>query len=433
MNTDLLRSIIGVLARRQWLAKLLAFTVLAGNAAAETTVATFGPFEIQTESKRLSSGRFPNISGSPFEKMPVSTHRVNHQGVHQKVTDIDQNRGETVIFEEFWDALILDDAPHPSLIVGCGGVYLMTERDGGVAVDTLAPITTDIATLQWIDGHDGLGPEYTVTVRDSSKESRHFRGGRYLLVNHRVVLDVATLNRIVLPSGAETISGLSAVFHAKSTPRWLSPKRTQYAFISTRNREVNYKVVDIDYAVVVVNFVAGSAYAVPFDRNQLHYHIAEYEPSSEKDSWFARHFRWTRDAQGIEGLELRVGVKPLPWTGRITRDGGTSGMAKGYKVDLVASSLLPVLESFIVREFAGRRLCIDEAAGSIKVQLLVGASTLVLWHSNEFRNLALYMDPLVKQPAEPAFRAIDSIGQGFNVELEKGMHQEHFMRMEGLR
>ncbi|MFH0785632.1 MAG: hypothetical protein V2B20_27305, partial [Pseudomonadota bacterium] len=61
MSMDLLRSIIRVLARRKWLAKLLAFTVLAGNASAETIVATSGPFEILTESQRISSGRFPNI------------------------------------------------------------------------------------------------------------------------------------------------------------------------------------------------------------------------------------------------------------------------------------------------------------------------------------------------------------------------------------
>ncbi|MFH0780508.1 MAG: hypothetical protein V2B20_00935, partial [Pseudomonadota bacterium] len=418
--------------RRKWLAKLLAFTVLAGNASAETIVATSGPFEILTESQRISSGRFPNISGSFFEKMPVASYRVNHKGIHQNVSGIDENSGKMVTYEEFWDALILDDAPHPSLIVGCIGVYLMTERDGRVSVDTLAPITTDIATLQWIDEPGGLGQVYAITIRDSSKESHHFRGGRYLLVNNRVVLDVATLNRIVLPSGAQTISGPPAIFHANWIPRWLSPGRTQYAFISTRNRMANNQVVDSDYAVVVVNFAAGSAYAVPFDRNQLHYYIAEYEPLSEKDTWFSRHFRWTRDSGGIERLELRAGVKPLPWTGRIARDGNNSGMATGYKVDLATASMLPILEAFIVREFAGRRLSIEEVAGSTRVKLLVGSSTLVLSHSNEFRNLALHMDPLVKQPSEQAFRVIESIGQRFNAELEKGMHQEHFMRMEGL-
>lgn len=399
-------------------------------AATEVSVAQAGPFEIRAKTERISSGRFPNISGQAFEKMPVSSYRVYHKGIHQQVMDVDQDSGGKVTFDDFWDALILDDAPHPSLIVACTGVYLMTEREGRVWVDVLAPVTTSIATLGWIDGPDGQpGSGRNVTIRDSSRESRHSRGGRYLLVNRKVVLDVNTLKRTVLPSEAATVGEPNGVFNATGDPCWLSPGRTQYAFVGDRGPEVNQPVVDMYYAVVVVDFLAGSAYAVPFDRNRTHYHIPESAPATWHHDWFAHYFRWTRDPEGRERLEFREDAKTLPWTGLLRR--GEKGLVQRYDIEMAAPSLLPVLEAFIAREFGGKRVTTPEDPQG--VYLAVGACTLHLAHSEESRQLSLYPSHWAKQSAEQVSPDLERIGQRFNEELQRGMHQQHFYRLAGVR
>lgn len=42
---------------------------------------TVGPFTVQAVERRVGAGGYPNTSGNPFRRTPVTTCRVLHQGV----------------------------------------------------------------------------------------------------------------------------------------------------------------------------------------------------------------------------------------------------------------------------------------------------------------------------------------------------------------
>jgi len=416
---------------------LVTIVVMATHVAAATggtTVVRAGNFEVMLTSGRISSGRFPNISAVDAT-MPVSSFTLRHGGQVLKVQDFDRDRNKPVSFDEFWDARVLDGTPRPAVLLARTGVYLYTERGGQPVLEILVSENSDIASLQWIDGPDGRpGAVGSITLRDSSRESRQLAGGRYLLVNGSKVLDIKTLKVTAVPRTSETIDGALAGYNSSDwSPRWLSPGRTQYAFIGTRSRVANYQVVDIEYAVIVVEFTAGRAYAVPFDRNATRYHVAEYAPASWHDEWFSHYLAWVKDARGSERLELRGDVEPLPTIGVLNRaiEGSYKGLVTGYKIELASPQLLNVLEAFIVREFGGKPVAAPER--SLGVRLEVDGATLELSHSVEFRTLQLADSYFVKQGKAHTFRVLERIAEGFNAELAKGLHQQHFLRIEGLR
>ena len=50
-----------------------------GTGAAAQTL-TVGPFTIEAVERKIGAGGFPNTSGNPFKRTPVTTYRVLHKG-----------------------------------------------------------------------------------------------------------------------------------------------------------------------------------------------------------------------------------------------------------------------------------------------------------------------------------------------------------------
>jgi hypothetical protein len=123
---------------------LAALALLAATVAhaADAPPASVGPFEIATRMQQISSGAFPNISANPFGRMTVSDFEVRYRGTPVKVTDAS---AQVLRFSE---AKFLEGAPRPAILASEAGTYLISEQSGQVAVEVLAPATTDIATWQ---------------------------------------------------------------------------------------------------------------------------------------------------------------------------------------------------------------------------------------------------------------------------------------------
>lgn len=391
--------------------------------APETLLASVGAFEIRVKARRLSSGRFPNLAANPFEKVTVSDFRIYHQGVRQKAPMAGDGAEDT-----FWEALVLDGAPRPALVLATSAVYLMHEQEGRVRVEQLSPGGDGTATLQWIDGPgDRPGPVHPVSHRDCAREPRQFQGGRYLLVNARTVLDVATLTHWTLSRGNPVaLQQVLQGYYGDWIPRWLSPGRTQFAFVGSRLREDSPGLPGHEYALIVEAFRAGRCRLLPFDAVRTRFHVPQDAPSSWFDRWFAHHFRWRQDSDGEERLDLREGVPPLPWCGLLRRDG--QGRATRYDLERAAPSLGPALEAFLQRDFGSRRLAREELPGGFtQTTLDLGPCTLHLRYASSPVPV-LTLDAAPQAPPTPdAAALLERIATRFEAELAQGRHQTHFL------
>ena len=228
-------------------------------------------------------------------------------------------------YDRFSDARVLDGAPQPAVLASEAGTYLIRERDGRLAVDVLAPSTTDMASWQWLDGASGQPlPERNIGVRDGSGDPRIERGGRLMLLNHQVVLDVTTLEHY--PLGVNTSENLQKLddYYAGNEPaRALSPGRTQLVLVGNRRVDDRF-----EYALVAVEYTTGRMYAVPFDRNALHFEsVGDATPE-----WIARNFEWTRDGHGVEQVRQEMVFDPIAHE-FVTRGEGNHTVFDGVELD----------------------------------------------------------------------------------------------------
>ena len=263
-----------------------------------------GPFEIETLVKRISAGGFPNTSSNPFERAEVTEFRLYHRGKVVAATV----RGGTI--SNFWQALFLEDAPRPAVLLVGTGLWLVTEDNGVAKVEELKEQDTSGARIQWLDGADGQPtPAVDVGIRDARGEPRSLKGGTLLLLGLGVVLDVRTLAiQRYRPYQAD---GYSA---SNEDARRLSPGRSQYVLLGQKSNRIDDTT---DYAMVVADPGRQLAYAVPFDRKATRWIGA----NAFDAAWFNHHFAWSRDASGYEKLVLRTGVPPYSWLGRVVNFG----------------------------------------------------------------------------------------------------------------
>ena len=272
----------------------LAFLAAASAGAADDAPVVAGPFEIVPRVKKIGSGRFPNLTANPFGRAPVTVFSVKHRGRAVVAAD-DQ--------DEFWDALVLEGAPRPTVIAAVDAVYLFTEDAGRLRVETLAAARGDIATLQWLDAKGGQPDEpRLVTLRSRTGESRTLAGGTLLLLNSCVVLDVATIR--TYPVRFDDADGKLGGYVGPNEPaKSISPGRTQLVVVGSRSRDDR-----VEYALLAAEYATGRIRAVPFDRTVTRFGSA-WDATPD---WVARYFQWTRQADGAERLEPRTGAVPRP-------------------------------------------------------------------------------------------------------------------------
>jgi hypothetical protein len=387
---------------------------------ADTQPTSVGPFTIETSSRRISAGAFPNIDSSLsalFKKTPVTDYRLLYHG---KPVAVDQTDTDT-----FLEIRALDDAPRPAVIAATTtGAWLISEVDGKPEIRTLvAPAEGgNVVAWQWLDAAGGQpGEEGNFTIRDSSAETHRFGGGKLLMLGRRGVLEIVTLHYWPVPvTETGTLQELDGFNAGNVAVTALSPGRTQIVMIGTRRVDNLY-----EYALVAFDFAGGRSHAVPFDSNALRFESND----TATPEWLDHYFEWSRDPGGSELIRLRQPLRPLPWQGRvIKRLSGGQVYQVEYTLYPVGPGLADPLRALIEKEFGGRRLAPAEGAQGDPntTSYDVGGLALTVWYDPARRSLGLFRKDSSGSATDGTYTLIERIGTRFNAILATGAHQQEF-------
>ena len=356
--------------------------------------------------KRIGAGGFPNTSANPFARTSVTNFVLKHKGKPVVV----QNKGAKL--DSFWDAWFLEGTPYPAALLAIGGVYLVTEEAGELKTQVLSQGSTDIASIQWLDGKNGQPAEtHEVTIRDARGGSHKLNEGKLLFINRHRVLDLSTLRSygINLYDGASRLDDYNA---SNEPARGLSPGRSQFLLAGSRSRNDRY-----EYALIAVDFASNRGYPVPFDLRATRIESAE-EVTPE---WIRHYFQWIKQADGGERLVPKKNVIPLPWLGRLNHFGGGS---VEYRLAPVQAKMMQTFIGFLQREFGARPG--NPASDPNRAKIIIEDWPFNLWFQPDSETLSLYAEASGSKSTAPAYEIIKRIAKRFDGDLAKGQYQTEF-------
>ncbi|HUR30148.1 MAG TPA: hypothetical protein VMZ69_01880 [Saprospiraceae bacterium] len=389
--------------------------------------AVSGPFEITWDVTESRSGAWFNNGGDFNAKQQTSYFNINHKGNPVKVSS-----GEEAS-DDFWQVFFLKDAPRPALIAGKHSMYLITEENGAAKVTPLHEQDGDFATYQWLDSEDSTttnaqpGEMRRVYLGDDSASSRFLSGGRYLMVNSKVVLDVETLE--IYPFDLITYEILQSLenYHAgNSFVAQFSPGKTQMVFVGNRDNPANRMLYQ--YGLVVIDFKKNTAYAVPFDRTEKRF----FSIWDATPKWLDTYFEWKINDAGEERIQPRV-IDPLPyWQGRWSYSEET-GEATDYKVQPIETTMLEPMLDFIRHEITvdkESREEIESHSGTYENPVISTLVTVTMETGND--KLYVYLNPVEQSISlgSTNIALIQQLGKRFDEEMLKGKYQEFFGKYE---
>ena len=327
------------------LAGLLAVLLagLGGPAAAFTApkaTLVHGPFEIQAQERRISSGSFPNQGGNPFATRPVTEFTVRWRGRAVE----GPGRGS-----RFWQVLRLPDAPQPALLLVARDFTLVSEQDGQLKVQPLASESASLAEAQWLDSAGGQPGESQswglshVDLKDAATLDARTRlqGGRWLRLGSRQLLDLQTLAVHAVEPWVPMRPGepVTSLSRAGDEVRAFSPGRTAYVLAGSQYDYARGK--GQVHGLLVVDIASGTASELRVDRRRM-----PFAGTDDMDrAWIAHYFEWQRDASGREQLLPRAGARPRPWRGRLLQ--GSAGELE-YRVERMRPAFADELRRIVL-------------------------------------------------------------------------------------
>lgn len=253
-----------------------------------------GALTIVAKRDRISAPGFPDSTMNPFRKMDIHRFSLRHEGRPVSLS-LPGRPGDAI--SSFNMVYVLKDAPRPALLVPSGmGVHLVEHGDHGLQVRALPAMDRPVAQLQWLDAAAGQPvAEQSPRLAEHAPASLTLQGGRWLLVNRSVVLDVRTLQyhavRPWIPQGSDQpMAGLNA---STEPALALSPQGSQYAALASGAGTGD----GWDRALLVVDMPTGNPYGVPIPLQ----HRADVDAGLVDGAWILRHFAW-RNRSGVEQL-----------------------------------------------------------------------------------------------------------------------------------
>ncbi|HZV70707.1 MAG TPA: hypothetical protein VFG10_14230 [Saprospiraceae bacterium] len=382
-----------------------------------------GPFEITWDVTGSRSGAWYNNGGDPNAKQYTSFFNINYKGSPLKVSPDEEGR------DDFWQVFILKDAKQPALIAGKHSMYLITEENDAANVTPLHLQDGDFATYQWLDGDASAqqpGEKKNVYLGDDSASSRYLSGGRYLMVNSRVVLDVETL--AIYPFDLITYEVLQTLesYHAGiSFVVQLSPDKTQMVFIGNRDNPTNRMLYQ--YALVVVDYKKNTAYAVPFDRTEKRF----FSIWDATPAWLNTYFEWKTDDAGQERIQPVVFDRLPYWQGRWSYSEET-GEATDYKLQPVDTSMLAPFLDFIRHEITVINETREEVDTYESTSDKVAGQLVTVTMETAQDKLYVYLNPVEQSInlGSANISLVQTLGKRFDEEMQKGKFQEYFGKYE---
>jgi hypothetical protein len=285
----------GVLA--SWLAALVGASGASGPSSDTLTV---GPFTVQAVERKVGAGGFPNTSGNPFRRTPVTGYRVLHKGVPVLPAGSPSDPGAP-----WWDARVLGNADQPALLLMQTGAVLLTEVGGQPHVQELAAPGSARTTWQWLDAPSGQpGPITVVALAHRPGPPQDLSGGRWLSVYAQAVLDVKTLavHRYTLTSTA-VLDQLQRFYAAGKPLLALSPGGTQFVVAGERDRPGEPDPLKrYEHALLAFDFARQRGTVLPIDLAAWH-----LQGPQDIDAAFARRvLAWRRGPDGHEQAQLQT-------------------------------------------------------------------------------------------------------------------------------
>lgn len=370
--------------------------------------AVSGPFEIRWEVSSGRSGAWFNNGGNYNARQYTSYFSVYHNG---KLVEVPVKAGKA---QFFWQALFLKDARQPAVIVGTHSMYLITEENGQPKITPLHEQDGDFASFQWLDAGKGQpGPSQNVYLGDDSRRDRFLSGGRYLMVNRRVVLDINTLKAHSFDvNSSERVHALEDYNAFNSQLIELSPGGTQMILIGTRPHRDNRMLYE--YGLVIIDFITDEAYVIPFSRTETRF-FSVWDGTPE---WVKTYFEWKKDKAGRDQLVKRK-FKTLPyWQGRYT-NGEFTGKVSQYKLIPVKVSMLEAYFDFLKTHFDVSEVTREEMSdyGTKTINLKINGVALMLYLRKDDQSLTL---------SGNSEGLLEPFGKAFDREMATGKYQEHF-------
>ena len=391
--------------------------------AASPDTSDVGGFTIETRTRRIGAGGFPNTSANPFAKTTISEYRVLVGGKPLSTAHARREDANTEVeFEEtvdtFWDVRVIAGAPRPALIAATTGIWLVTLEDDGPRVRLLAAPRQDLATWQWLDAENGApGAEKSASVRDSRAEPRTLGGGTLLMLSHAGVLDVTTLAyhplRLDSYEQTQSVNGFGA---GQQPVRAVSPGRTQVVLVGSRYVDGFY-----EYAIVTAELASGKLRHVPFDSNATRFLGAE----DATPAWLAHWFEWSRAPDGAERLAPRAHAVAPSWRGRVSEYGPEHMDYKLYPVD---ARMFDVVEHFLVAELGAQPAPAASDWSDAKT-FRVDGKDVTLFRDKDHFGVALFPGHDARGLTAPGTaEVVRRIGARFDAVLASGEHEELFVR-----
>lgn len=395
----------------------------AGQAAAQTW--TVGPFTVEAVERRLSSGRFPNISGNPFERTSITNFRVLHKGKPIVPPGTQAKR-----VPPWFDVRQISGASQPALLLMEVGAWLLTEKDGQPQLQELAPREPTASGWQWLDSRNGQ-PD-TMQVVGLTHRPDHvleLTGGRWLAIFGKTVLDTKTLavHRFSFNS-TQTQEQLQGWSVADERVLAFSPEGTTFVVQASRERP-GVDNIDERYesALVAFDFVRQEVDVMPVALGFWRL------PNSQCiDAAFAQWVvGWMPGASvikidgllyGSEIARLREDRRAPHWLGRLTE-------FKEYELQPVTPAMQGVFVDFLEHEFASAMVgAPDPQGGGQEVRIEDLPLHLEMLRPQE-RRLSLFYLSQSHDPAREAHgkALVERIAERFNARLAAGEFQQYFV------
>jgi len=165
--------------------------------------------------------------------------------------------------------------------------------------------------------------------------------------------------------------------------------------------------------VVVTDVVANERYVLPVDPARMRYATLDVlDPA-----WLAHHFRWERNAQGVDRLVERKDFVPIPYHGKLSIDGDY----RAYRLEPAREELRDAIIEFLVREMNGVRVPVDSFAYDHPVK--VNGQNVNVAHGSSPPYVSVSLDRGVTDIA-----LLRTIAQRLDAELATGKYDAMFGR-----
>ena len=308
---------------------------------------TVGPFTVSTIAYYFYDEQIDSASRIAVRSEFTLTHRGNLVAFvgrtspeHSETTRLSKADGVAAI-------AAADSAAQPALLVHFadeetgGACYLLTDRGGQLQTDFVPkcpstfearPLTSDSAEFR--TGVKRLTPSGWLD------HTTFATPGLYLVA--RTVLDTRRLavRSFDVPSNVSEIPSVP--------PLGLSPDERSVVRFTYDDHS------DSKPVIVVTDVVVNESYLLPIDPARMRYaDIDVLDPA-----WLAHHFRWERNAEGIDRLVERKDFVPIPYHGKLVveRD------FRAYWFEPAREELRDAIIELLVRDMGGERVPVDSFA-----------------------------------------------------------------------